>query len=160
MTWRNLFPTYFRTSIWPLQSLHSTPVRNAGVRLRRLVAKSRSSQTLPSLCQRMISRGFQGNSWRPSRRSFTLVWCLRPFFCRIPHRLLCCPLRSSRRHLRQTPHVRGPPGFPVLHHRQPHLPDHLASCLLSPCLRDLVLLGLLTLLSWRKPGSCLVRQSW
>ena len=22
MTWRNLFPTYFRTSIWPLQSLH------------------------------------------------------------------------------------------------------------------------------------------
>ena len=74
-------------------------------------------------------------------KALSHVWCPRPFFRRIPHRLLLCPLRSSRRHLRQTPHVRGPTGFPVLRYRQPLLPDHLASCLLSPCLATWSFLG-------------------
>ena len=153
MTWRNLFPTCFRTSIWPPQSLPLTPVRNARVRLSHLGATSRSSQSLPSLCPRLISRGFQRDNWQPSRRSYSLVWRLRPFFRHIQRRPLRCPLRFSRRHLRLTPRERGPSGFRALRHRQPLPPGRQAFGRLRHCLRDLVLLGLPTLLSQGKPRS-------
>ena len=51
MTYRNLFPTYFQTSIWPLQSLPSTPVRNALVRLSQEPVEPNAPVSLPATDQ-------------------------------------------------------------------------------------------------------------
>ena len=71
----------------------------------------------------------------------------RPFFRHFQRRPLRCTLRFSRRHLRLAPRERGPPVFFVLRHRQPLPLDRQAFGRLRSRLRNLVLLGLPTLLA-------------